>query len=217
MSYLLRVVLPDTPGALGLLATELGRVGGNIQNLRIVERTGGTAVDDILVELPSNVLVERLLTAATSVPGVSVESVHRHPGPIRVADELTLLDAMGADPEKALTLLCTGLPDLLSASWCLVASTANGIEAASVGAPTTAPHAAGLPPAEVSVDFQPGRLWPDGSIGSETQLVTAPLPGSDRTVVLARPGGPAFRTAELLKVAHLLNLAALVIRDPSQR
>lgn len=213
MSYLLRVILPDTPGALGQLATQLGRVGGNIQNLRIVERTEGTAVDDLIVELPSNVLVERLLTAATSVPGVSVESVHRHPGPIRVADELTLLDAMGADPDNALMLLCEGLPDLLSASWCLVASSGTGIEAASVGAPTTAPCAAHLPSAAVSADLQPAQLWPDGSIGPETQLVAAPLPGSDRTVVLARPGGPAFRTAELLKVAHLLNLAALVIRD----
>ena len=37
MSYLIRVLLPDTPGSLGQLADAIGMVGANIQSVDIVE------------------------------------------------------------------------------------------------------------------------------------------------------------------------------------
>ena len=52
MSYLLRLVVPDRPGTLGAVATALGEAGIDIVSLDVLERTGGFAVDDVVVELP---------------------------------------------------------------------------------------------------------------------------------------------------------------------
>ena len=53
MAFLLRVELPDVPGSLGALATALGSAKADIEAIEIVEhRADGTAVDDVLLELP---------------------------------------------------------------------------------------------------------------------------------------------------------------------
>ncbi|MCW2603378.1 MAG: amino acid-binding protein, partial [Pseudonocardiales bacterium] len=70
MSYLLRVVLPDRPGALGALATALGSVEADILSVDIVERSPGFAVDDLVVDIPSDRLADSLITAALGVEGV---------------------------------------------------------------------------------------------------------------------------------------------------
>ena len=53
MSYLLRLVLPDRPGALGAVATALGAVGADILSVDVIERGPGLAIDDLVVELPA--------------------------------------------------------------------------------------------------------------------------------------------------------------------
>ena len=51
MSYLIRVLLPDTPGSLGQLSEAFGLVDGNIQSVDIVESfPDGTVMDDIVIE-----------------------------------------------------------------------------------------------------------------------------------------------------------------------
>ena len=82
VSYVLRVVLPDRPGSLGAVATELGRVDADILAMEVVERGSGYAVDDIVVGLPSGRQPDALITAAERVAGVSdvdvVASFVRH-------------------------------------------------------------------------------------------------------------------------------------------
>jgi hypothetical protein len=51
-SYLLRVELDDRPGSLGSLALALGSVGADILSLDVIERGSGSAIDDLVVELP---------------------------------------------------------------------------------------------------------------------------------------------------------------------
>ena len=63
MSFLIRVQLPDRPCALGAVATALGRAGGDIDSVDIVERGPGTAVDDLVVDLPPGGLPDGLVTA----------------------------------------------------------------------------------------------------------------------------------------------------------
>jgi len=74
MSFLIRVQLPDRPGALGAVATALGEVGVDILSLDVVERRSGIAIDDLVVELPAGRLPDVLITAAESVEGVEVEA-----------------------------------------------------------------------------------------------------------------------------------------------
>jgi ACT domain-containing protein len=43
--YVVRIALPDRPGALGLVASRIGAVGGDIVAINILEREDGRAVD----------------------------------------------------------------------------------------------------------------------------------------------------------------------------
>src|ERR1700749_4434989 len=80
VSYLLRLVLPDRPGALGAVATALGTVGADILSVDVIERSPGFAIDDLVLELPPDKLADSLLTAAASVEGVRVESIRPYAG-----------------------------------------------------------------------------------------------------------------------------------------
>ena len=74
MSYLIRVSLPDVPGSLGQLAEAFGMVDADINSVDIVETsTDGTVTDDIVVTLPTGVMVDTLITAVAAVDG----AVHR--------------------------------------------------------------------------------------------------------------------------------------------
>lgn len=76
-TYHLRVQLSDRPGALGLVASRIGSVGGDIVAIEILERVDGVAVDEFVVELPSDGLVELLQSEVHEVDGVRVERLNR--------------------------------------------------------------------------------------------------------------------------------------------
>ena len=204
-TYLLRVRLPDRPGALGELATVLGGIGADIESIVVVDREGGFAVDDLLVGLPPATLADRLVSAAASVDGVAVESVQRHLGRMRVYDELALLDAAASSPAP-LSVVVAGLPELLNASYAFVVG--RGEPVASAAAPPRPDRSDWLPlTAARAVDAT--EFWDDPTFaGPDSVLAAAPLPPA-AAVVLGRIGGPAFRPAELMRLAHLASLAAV--------
>ena len=71
--YVLRLWLPDRPGALGQVASRIGSVHADVVGIEILERGGGRAVDDLVVALPSDDLVDLLVREVTQVEGVDVE------------------------------------------------------------------------------------------------------------------------------------------------
>jgi hypothetical protein len=72
----LRIWLPDRPGALGAVASRVGAVRADVVGIEVVERDGGVAVDDLVVDLPDDSLVEIMLAEVRQVDGVRVEDVH---------------------------------------------------------------------------------------------------------------------------------------------
>jgi len=80
--YVVRIALPDRPGALGLVASRIGSVGGDIVAINILERDGGQAVDEFVVEIGGHHLIELLQSEIHEVDGVSVLE-------IRAADSTT--------------------------------------------------------------------------------------------------------------------------------
>jgi ACT domain-containing protein len=70
--YIVRIALPDRPGALGLVASRIGAVGGDIVAINILERTEGHAVDEFVVEIGGHHLIELLQSEIHEVDGVSV-------------------------------------------------------------------------------------------------------------------------------------------------
>ncbi len=78
VTYTLRIRLPDRPGALGLVASRIGAVGGDIVAIDILTRDGGRAVDEFVVELADDGLVPLLRSEIHEVDGAEVEEVRPH-------------------------------------------------------------------------------------------------------------------------------------------
>jgi hypothetical protein len=230
VSYLLRLVVPDKPGTLGAVATALGTAGIDIVSLDVLERGNGVAVDDVVVELPVGRLPDSLITAAQTVPGVSVESLRPFAGPLDTHRELELLDALARaatpSPEPALSakLLAAELPRVFHSGWAVVLSAVDApsagaapweVAASSDAAPTfeglTVPWmplpGPRLLPSED--DWLPER-WREMAI----EMMASPYGGPGCAVVLGRSGGPAFRRSELLRLAHLTGIATTVASLP---
>ena len=104
MSYLIRVSLPDVPGSLGQLAEAFGIVDADINSVDIVETShDGTVTDDIVVTLPTGVMVDTLITAVASVDGAEVDSIRPFTGRVdrrglagRITGPALLVTAVGA-------------------------------------------------------------------------------------------------------------------------
>lgn len=74
-TFLLRVALPDRPGALGAVASRIGAVRADVVAVDIVGRGRGRAVDEFVVELGDERHVSLLLDEIAEVDGVVVEEV----------------------------------------------------------------------------------------------------------------------------------------------
>jgi ACT domain-containing protein len=72
VGYVVRIALPDRPGALGLVASRIGAVGGDIVAINILERKDGQAVDEFVIEIDGAHLIELLRSEIHEVDGSSV-------------------------------------------------------------------------------------------------------------------------------------------------
>ena len=212
MSYLLRIVLPDRPGALGAVATALGAAGADILSVDVIQRGSGSAIDDLVLELAPDRLADSLVSAAATVPGVQVESIRPYHGQIDPHRELELLDALAAHPNQSLTVLADGVARVFRAGWALVLDEpADGTSAVLAGG-RSAPEVETLavpwwPPAPARV-LAPDPAWaPPDWHRLGTELAVAPL-GKGALLV----GRPALRwlPSELVRLQHLAAVAASV-------
>lgn len=217
MSFLLRVVLPDRPGTLGAVATALGGVEADIVSVDVVERSPGLAVDDLVVELPQGRMAESLITATQTVAGVRVESIRPYAGSLDTQRELELVEAMTAEPDRAACLLVAGLPRIFRAGWCvLLRRDGDTVRIAEVSEPS--PEPAGsvvegmrVPPLATARPLDPDLDRVPGSLRAlDADLTASPLGEKDVVVLLGRPGGPAFRSSEVARLAHLAGIAATI-------
>ena len=71
----MRVWLPDRPGALGLVASRIGAVDGDIVGIDVLERGDNVAVDEFAVLLRKSVAIDLLVREIEEVDGASVEQV----------------------------------------------------------------------------------------------------------------------------------------------
>ena len=217
MRYVLRVCLPDRPGALGELATVLGRAGLDIVALDVIDREDGVAIDDIAVD--GAVGADRLRSVCEQVGGVVVEAV----APARLvpdgATPTALAAAISETPADSLTRLVEGLPATLAATWAVAVG--DGPAGLSVlTASATAPAVPGglrLPflPQEGARRLPQARWMPAAWLSpTGIEIAAARLHGPTTTVLLARDGGPRFREAELRRLEDLVRVAVAAQRVP---
>src|ERR1700736_1590817 len=81
-TFLLRVGLPDRPGALGAVASRIGAVRADVVAVDIVGSANGRAVDEFVVELADESHVSLLLSEVAEVDGVEVEEVRIVPAAV---------------------------------------------------------------------------------------------------------------------------------------
>lgn len=212
VSFVLRVVLPDRPGALGAVASALGTVDGDILGVDVIERGAGTAVDDFVVDLPAGKLPDTLVSAAASVPGVRVDSIRAYHGAIDPHRELELLEALARDPQSSLPVLADGASRVFRAGWALVLAPPVGGAALVLARGGAAPELDSLPtpwwPPAPTRELDAGASWapPDwGRMG--TELAVAPL--GRAALLIARPA-LRWLGSELVRLQHLAAIAGTV-------
>jgi hypothetical protein len=219
VSYLLRLVVPDRPGLLGAVATALGAAGIDIVSLDVLERGGGFAVDDIVVDLPRDRLPDSLITAVRTVPGVEVEALRPFAGPLDTHRELELLEELSRAAEgTAVKLLAAELPRVFHSGWAAVLQTAGPsweVAAASEAAPAFEGRALPWMPLPAPRLLPSDEAWlPERWREMAIEMMAAPYRGDGSAIVLGRSGGPAFRRSELMRLVHLTGIAATVAHLP---
>ncbi|HET7075057.1 MAG TPA: amino acid-binding protein [Mycobacterium sp.] len=216
-SYLLRIELVDRPGSLGALAVALGSVGADILSLDVVDRSGGYAIDDMVIELPPGAMPDMLITAAESLRGVRVDSVRPHTGLLEAHRELELLDHVAAatDNTTRLQVLVDEAPKVLRVGWCTVLRNSQGELqrlAGSPGTPETKADSAPWLPIERAVTLDSSAEWvPQAWRDMDTTMAAAPLGDPHTAVVLGRPG-PQFRPSEVARLGYLAGIVATMLR-----
>lgn len=121
--FVVRVWLPDRPGALGQVASRIGAVRGDVIAIEILETGGGRAVDELTVGLPDRDLLPLLTAEIGAVDGVSVESI-REVDADRAEPNLAVL-ALGASLAEVPTgerlhLLIDGVQRVTETEWVAV-------------------------------------------------------------------------------------------------
>ena len=159
---LIRVRVPDRPGALGLVASRIGALKGDIVGIEVLDRDGGVALDELAVVLPSADLITALRHEIEEVDGVTTEAVD-------VVDALPepRLDALRAattlcrasSTDQLFEVLANEVAHALRADWCAVVN-GERLVAGTIGTP-----AAGTLDAAIHVHI--GELGETLAIGRE--------------------------------------------------
>ena len=204
-NYLIRVRLPDRPGALGAVASRIGAVGGDVVSIDILQRDHGLVVDDLGVVLAGSDLVPLLMGEILEVDGVSVEALRHVDGAIPDRDAEILgvaTDLMRDDTPKA---VLEHLADAVIRS--LAATYAVAVDP---GAPWPAATSGEAPPDDVLRDLAARYVAGSGAVPDvgPDDLAFARLERAGLVLVVGR-GDLAFRTRERLRIATLATLADL--------
>jgi len=135
-TYVLRVWLPDRPGVLGQVASRIGAVHGDVIGIEILERGGGSAIDELTITLPDADLVELLIDEVREVDGVAVEDIRRiaaeRPDATVAALDVAA-DVVAATPVDRLDVCCQRLLALFDADWAIAYGARRQAALASAG------------------------------------------------------------------------------------
>ena len=209
-TYILRVWMPDRPGALGALASRIGAVGGDVTGIDILERGAGRPIDELGVELPDDALVDLLVAEVHQVDGVDVESIRPAAEALhdpRVDALETAAHLVGAPtPSAAIDELCVHGVRTVGAHWGVVLDLVDGSIVSEVG---DCPPAAWI--AAFVAGSQSSARVSDGDAGP-SDMVWAPLPAAGRALVMGR-NGESFRARERRQAAALARIVDTRFRE----
>ena len=205
-SFVIRLWLPDRPGTLGRVAAAIGRAGGDVVGIEILERGAGMAIDELTVLVDEPPVIDAVIAELSTVDGVAVEDVHPVE-PDRPEHGVLALDVVSAvvsvaDGSRRLALLCRGLGELLEADWIAVVDTESRAVVIEEG---SVPDPAWL------IAFLVGtNHLPSAADHTPSEVIWAPLVGTD-LVVAAERAGRAFRARERQQVERIGRIVGVVL------
>jgi hypothetical protein len=202
--FVVRVWLPDRPGALGAVASRIGAVRGDVVGIEILERGAGRAIDELVVELPDANLLGLLVSEIDQVDGVDVEDVR----PARDHLHDPRLDALETAAAMVAATSASSLLDVLVArarldletEWSAIVDVDDRLLLASDGAP---------PPPGWLIAFVGGSRSSAAVTAGECgpdDIAWAGLAGGRLALVLGRCGRP-FRARERRQLAAVARIA----------
>jgi hypothetical protein len=204
-TFIVRVWVPDRPGALGAVASRIGAVRGDVVGIEILERGAGRAIDELVVQLPDAGLVSLLVSEVCQVDGVDVEDVRpaAHVHDPRLDALLTAAELVGARSYRELMAeLVRRAGRDFEADWSAGVDLDAPAAVATEGQPPTAAWlAAFVAGSRSSAAVVAGEGGPD-------DVAWAALDGTQLALVLGRRGRP-FRGRERQQLAALARIAGL--------
>jgi hypothetical protein len=202
-----RVWLPDRPGALGLVASRIGALGADIVGVDVLERSGHIAVDEFAISLPSVDLVRLLVREIEEVDGASVEEwrlVGQFPDPRLDALETVERLCAAEDPDNVCRSLVDAIRAEFDADWAAVVEGDRVVAAAGSSVPDAPVLTALAAGTAASPAVASGQAGPD-------ELAAARFPVTDAVLVVGRDGH-AFRLRERRQLIALARIADLLTR-----
>jgi hypothetical protein len=187
-NYLIRVQLPDRPGALGAVASRIGSVGGDVVSIDILQRDNGAVVDELGVGLAGDHLLGLLRDEILEVDGVIIETLRAVDGPLpdRHAELLDIATELfvQTSPDALLDHLAGRVRRSLAADF-----------AAIIDADTTRVTAShGEPPSDE--DLRAMALWAVAPLSSPV--------GADETGSGSPDESPGVAAAEMVRAGVVL-------------
>jgi hypothetical protein len=209
-TFVLRVAMPDRPGALGAVASRIGAVRGDVVSVEIVERNAGRAVDEFVVELTDYDILPLLLSEIAEVDGVVVEEAHPITGSVRDrrldAYDTAALIVGERTPQAVIKALATRARHELDASWAAIVDVESGMLIATDG---PAPAASWI-----TAFVEQRRRGEPEPVNQESDVEWVELAAWDLVLVVGRPGWQ-FGTRERDRMTALARLADVRWKDVS--
>lgn len=208
-TYVIRLWLPDRPGALGAVASRIGSVGANVVGIDILERRRPNAADQLVVEVPDQVPIELLHAEIDEVDGVEVDVIRLAEGAVSDPRLDTLLSverllATAPGPPRV-AAVAEEARRLLGAAWSAAAPDGTRAWATAGDAPTSEwidAFVTGMAAAGTATDQARGPV--------DVVAVDSSPPG----LRLVAGRDLAFRAAERRQLTALAGIGARIVCPP---
>jgi hypothetical protein len=203
-TYVLRVWVPDRPGALGAVASRIGAVRGDVVGIEILERGGGSAIDELVVEMPDDTPIDLLIGEIRQVEGTEVEDLRPLAGGVRDAGtdalETAALLLEESTPGGLFAALAGHAHHDFDADWVAVIAPESPAGAVTSGPAPPTPWLSAFVGGSRSSSEAGGRAASAGDVA------WAPLEAAGLAIVLGRAHRP-FRERERRQLTALARVA----------
>ena len=218
-TYLVRIWLPDRPGALGAVASRFGALKGDVIGLEIIERGAGLAIDELVVSLPCEVSVDLVIRELSAEENVEVEDMRPLDSstydPQLEALEVASIILGSESREELAAALCEHVCRAVRSSWACVVEQGGTVLASWGDRPNDRwldSFISGSPAIVGGKD--------DGTRLAAMDAVWTPLPAAGAALVVGRDGiadATAIRARERQRLAALARIADAWFRRIGER